>query len=83
MEFSLNLINIVPEMGNRWDEAIEDIDPTYELAWELVHMLASGELEFRVEHGFTGYFLVLDVPDELLEKYGYEVMEVENDYRNS
>lgn len=78
MEFSLNLISIVPKMGNEWDDTIGDIDPTYELAWDVIERLWNENIELRVERAITGYFLVIDVPDELLEKYGYEVMEDEN-----
>jgi len=74
MRFSLNLINIIPEMGNEYDTEIQDIDPTNELAWEIIKMLLRGELEFEVD---GDGFLVLDVPDWLLEEYGYPEVEDE------
>lgn len=68
MRFTLNLMNIVPKMGDEYDTEIQDIDSTNELAWEIVKMLLRGELEFEVD---DDGFLVLDVPDWLLEEYGY------------
>jgi len=71
MRFTLNLINIIPEMGNEYDEQIQDIDPSYKLAWEIIKLIHQGKIEFEVFYGFTGYFLEIDVPDDLLRKYGY------------
>ena len=68
MRFTLNLMNIVPKMGDEYDTEIQDIDSTNDLAWEIVKMLLRGELEFEVD---DDGFLVLDVPDWLLEEYGY------------
>jgi len=68
MSFTLNLMNIVPKMGDEYDTEIQDIDSTNDLAWEIVKMLLRGELEFEVD---DDGFLVLDVPDWLLEEYGY------------
>ncbi len=68
MRFTLNLMNIVPKMGDEYDTEIQDIDSTNELAWEIVKMLLRGELEFEVDEDG---FLALDVPDWLLEEYGY------------
>ena len=71
MRFTLNLINIIPEMGNEYDEQIQDIDESYKLAWEIIRLIHQGKIELEVSYGFTGYFLEIDVPDELLKKYGY------------
>jgi len=71
MRFSLNLINIIPEMGNEYDEQIQDIDPNLGLAWEIIKLIYAGKIELEVVYGWTGYFLEIDVPDELLRKYGY------------
>ena len=71
MRFSLNLINIIPEMGNEYDEQIQDIDPNLGLAWEIIKLIHAGKIELEVVYGWTGYFLEIDVPDELLRKYGY------------
>jgi len=68
MRFTLNLMNIVPKMGDEYDTEIQDIDSTNDLAWEIVKMLLRGEIEFEVD---DDGFLVLDVPDWLLEEYGY------------
>jgi len=72
MRFSLNLMNIIPKMGDEYDTEIQDIDSTNDLAWEIVKMLLRGELEFEVD---DDGFLVLDVPDWLLEEYGYPLEE--------
>ncbi len=71
MRFSLNLICIIPEMGNEYDEQIGDIDPNLRLAWEIIKLIHQGKIELEVVYGWTGYFLEIDVPDELLRKYGY------------
>ena len=71
MRFSLNLINIIPEMGNEYDEQIRDIDESYNLAWEIIKLIHQGKIELEVVYGWTGYFLEIDVPDELLRKHGY------------
>ena len=71
MRFSLNLINIIPEMGNEYDEQIRDIDESYNLAWEIIKLIYQGKIELEVFYGGTGYFLEIDVPDELLRKHGY------------
>ncbi|WP_056934661.1 hypothetical protein [Thermococcus barophilus] len=71
MRFSLNLVNIVPYMGNEYDEQIQDIDPRLDLAWEIIGLLAQRKIEFEVVDWYTGTFLEIDVPDELLRTYGY------------
>jgi len=71
MRFSLNMICIIPEMGNEYDESIADIDPDYRLAWEIIKLIIQGKIELEVVNGWSGYFLEIDVPDELLKKYGY------------
>jgi len=68
MRFTLNLINVIPKMGDEYDTEIQDIDPTNELAWEIIKMLLRGEIEFEVD---SDGFLVLDVPDWLLDAYEY------------
>lgn len=72
MKFSLNLFSIVSEMGNEYDDQLEDIDPDYKLRAEIIKMIANGH-ELEVEWGGSGWFLEIEVPDELLKKYGYEV----------
>jgi len=76
MRFTLNLMNIVPKMGDEYDTEIQDIDSTNDLAWEIVKMLLRGELEFEVD---DDGFLVLDVPDWLLDAYGYPPEEADDD----
>jgi len=71
MRFSLNLINIIPEMGNEYDEQIGEIGEGYNLAWDIIKQIYAGKIELEVVYGFTGYFLEIDVPDELLRKHGY------------
>ena len=69
MRFSLNLINVIPEMGNEYDEQIRDIDESYNLAWEIIKLIYQGKIELEVFYGRTGYFLEIDVPNNFLRKY--------------
>jgi len=73
MKFSLNLFSIVSEMGNEYDDQLEDIDPDYKLRAEIIKMIANGQIELEVVYEWGGWFLEIEVPDELLKKYGYEV----------
>lgn len=81
MRFSLNMFNIIPEMGNEYDEQIRDIDPDYELTREIIKMILRGEIELEVVREWTGTFLEIEVPDELLEKYGYFDEELDENQR--
>jgi hypothetical protein len=64
MRFSLDLGFVLRHMGNEYDEELEDYGS--DVIWEIMKMLLNGELEFYIDDGF----LVLDVPDELLEEEG-------------
>ena len=68
MRFTLNLINIISEMANEYDESILDVGG-WELVHKLVDMVGKGKLEFEVFWGWTGWFLELEVPDELIDGY--------------
>lgn len=72
MKFSLSLDFVLRHMGNEYDDQLEDIDPDYKLRAEIIKMIANGH-ELEVEWGGSGWFLEIEVPDELLKKYGYEV----------
>ena len=61
MRFTLDLGFVLEHMGNEYDEELRDFGN--DVIWELTKRLLNGELEFYVDDGF----LVLEVPDELIE----------------
>lgn len=61
MKFSLNLFNIVSEMGNEYDDELEDYGD--DVVWEVMRMLLSGEIKLEIDD--DGY-LVIDVPDVII-----------------
>ena len=67
MEFSLNLACILEQMGNEYDETLEDL----EIDWrEVVRMIVRGEIELEVKSTPIGDYLVIQVPDELIKEKG-------------
>ena len=64
MKFSLNLACILNEMGNEYDETFEDLG----INWRKVaEAIVNREIPFRVKSTAIGDYLVIDVPEEMIE----------------
>ena len=64
MRFSLNLADILLEMGNEYGETFEDLG----IDWRKVaDMLVKGKISFRILSYNIGDYLVIDIPDEMIE----------------
>ena len=65
MNFSLNWAGILGKMANEQDETLEDL----EIDWrKVIEEIYKGRIDIRTDKEWTGYFLVIDIPDELIKR---------------
>jgi len=60
--FSLNLVNIVPEMGAEGDVELEEVADFH----EIIKRIVKGEINFYIISDPIGDYLAIDVPEELI-----------------
>lgn len=67
MKFKASLLATLAEMENEEGFRMDFYD--LRLVFDVHKLIKSGKVNFRLEEGETGTFLVVDVPDELIKKY--------------
>lgn len=65
MKFSLNLAYLLDQMGNEYDETLEDLNVDLE---KVIDLIKKGKINFEIKTTVLGEYLIIDVPDKLIKK---------------